>query len=61
MCYSMRKPVIRRDKAKDTHWMSAPQAREAHQNKAYAEAYTKTKEIMRKLFRTKGKEQASAT
>lgn len=61
MCYSIRKPVIRREEVKDASWMNATQQRDAHNKKAYAEAYAKTKQIMRKLLRTSKKEHVSAT
>jgi hypothetical protein len=60
MCYA-RKPVIRTKAAEYPNLMtSTPDANEL-KKKAYATAYTKTKEIMRKLFHTDRKdEQAPA-
>lgn len=54
MCYA-RKSVLRKKAAQYSNLMTATDGKHEPKKTAYANAYAKTKAIMCKLFRTRGK------
>lgn len=56
MCYP-RKSVIRTKEAEYHDLMTSPQGENEPKKKAYANAYAKTKDILRKLFYIRGKDE----